>query len=73
MIHERKYIPIDCVICGTKMKTIHDTHNPFPVTDQCYAKESRETGNQNRCCSTCNSSVVLVLRISSTIKDRMSA
>jgi hypothetical protein len=73
MIHEKKYVPIDCVICGTKMKTIHDTHNPFPVTEECYAKESHETGNPNRCCSACSSSIVLRLRLRAIFEDRMSA
>jgi len=58
MIHEKKYVPINCVICGEKMKSIHDTHNPFPITEKCYAKEAYDTGNPNRSCSACASKVL---------------
>ena len=54
MIHEKKYKVMRCVLCGKKMKNIHDTHNPFPLTDACYAKEALENKNPNRCCSKCN-------------------
>ena len=58
MIHERSYVPMNCVMCDTKMKTIHDTHNPLPITESCTAKESHETGSPNRCCSKCNETVI---------------
>jgi hypothetical protein len=63
MIHEDKYVPMNCVLCGDLMKTIHDTHSPNPITELCYAKESYETGNPNRCCSSCNSKYVLPARL----------
>ena len=63
MIHEDKYVPMDCVLCGSEMKTIHDTHNPSPITEKCYAKEAFETGNPNRCCSECNSTKVNPARL----------
>ena len=63
MIHENNYVPMDCVLCGTEMESIHDTHNPSPLTDECFAKESHETGNPNRCCSKCNQKKVIPARM----------
>ena len=54
MIHEKKYVPMNCVMCDVKMKSIHDTHNPYPITELCYSKEAHLTDNPNRCCSECN-------------------
>ena len=51
MIHEKKYVPMNCVMCDVKMKSIHDTHNPYPITELCYSKEAHLTDNPNRCCS----------------------
>ena len=58
MIHEDDYVPMDCVLCGKTMETIHDTHNPSPLKPHCYAKDTHETGNPNRCCSECQSDVM---------------
>ena len=65
MIHENKYVPMNCVLCGNKMNTIHDTHNPYPITEKCFPKDTHETGNPNRCCSACNSNVVIRARLHS--------
>jgi hypothetical protein len=63
MIHEKDYVPMDCVLCGTQMKTIHDTASPHPITEECYAKEAHETGNPNRCCQKCDKTYVLPARM----------
>lgn len=63
MINERKYIPKNCVICDVKMKSIHDTHNPHPVADFIYAKESNATNQPDRCCTSCDRNVVRLARI----------
>ena len=65
MIHEDDYVPMDCVLCGTEMTSIHDTHNPFPLTDECFADETYKTGNPNRCCSKCNMEKVKSARLGS--------
>ena len=65
MLHENKYVPMNCVLCGNKMKTIHDTHNPYPITEKCYPKDTHKNGNPNRCCSACNSAKVIPARLSS--------
>ena len=54
MIHEKKYVPMNCVMCDVKMKSIHDTHNPYPITELCYSLEAHKTDNPNRCCTECN-------------------
>ena len=44
MLNEKKYVPKNCVFCEVKMKSIHDTHNPYPLADKIvYAKESNKT------------------------------
>jgi len=63
MIHEKDFVPMDCVLCGAEMKTVHDTGNPYPLTEKCYAKEALEEGNPNRCCSKCNREKVLPARL----------
>ena len=63
MLHENKYVPMNCVLCGVKMNTIHDTHNPFPITEKCFPKDTHETGNPNRCCSACNLEKVIPARL----------
>ena len=65
MIHEDKYIPMDCVLCGETMMSVHDTHDARPLKETCSAKESLETGNPNRCCSKCNTETVSIARLSS--------
>ena len=65
MIHENDYVPMNCVICGTEMKSIHDTHNPQPITDKCFAKEALEEDRKDRCCNNCNKTVVLPARFGS--------
>ena len=65
MLHENKYVPMNCVLCGNKMNTIHDTHNPYPITEKCFPKDTHETGNPNRCCSACNLEKVIPARLSS--------
>ena len=63
MIHEKLYEQLDCVLCGTKMKTIHHTHNPFPLTKRCYPKEVLETERKDRCCYTCDVEKVIPARM----------
>ena len=58
MIHERDYIPMNCCLCGKHMPSIHDTHNPQPLTPKCFAKEAQEKQLPYRCCQDCNNSVV---------------
>lgn len=53
MIHEKAYVPMNCAMCGELMKDIHDTHNPYPILDLCYAPDA-DKDNPNRCCSVCD-------------------
>ena len=63
MIHEKDYKVMNCVLCNAEMKTVHDTHNAFPLTEAVYAKVAQETNNKNRCCSDCNDEKVMTARI----------
>jgi hypothetical protein len=59
MIHEDDYVPMDCCLCGSKMESVHDTHNPFPLAPFCYAKESLEKGLPHRSCTDCEPNVLI--------------
>ena len=63
MIHEKDYVPMDCCLCGAHMPTIHDTHNPEPVTPKCYAKDALLDNLPHRCCSECNGTKVTQARL----------
>ena len=63
MIHEKDYIPMNCVLCGEEMKSVHATHTADPLVDRVTAKEALETGNPNRCCSKCRTEKVMPARL----------
>ena len=63
MIKSTDYEPMNCCLCGARMETIHDTHNPEPLTPRTYAKEALEKGSPNRCCSKCNHEKVMPERV----------
>ena len=58
MIHEDDYVPMNCCLCGARMETIHDTHNPAPLAPHCYAKEALLDSLPHRCCSKCDIKVI---------------
>ena len=58
MIHEKNYMRINCILCSTPMKTVHDTHCAFPLAKLQSAKEAQETEHTSRCCSKCNTDVM---------------
>ena len=62
MIHEKDYQPMNCCLCGKEMVSIHDTHNPAPLTPRTYAKEALEQNLPHRCCSECNATRVFTAR-----------
>ncbi len=62
-LHESKYKPIPCVLCGTVMPTIHDTHNPHPLTKSTTGLAADGGQETVRCCSTCQSEQVLPARL----------
>ena len=63
MIHSKDYQPMNCVICGAHMPTIHHTHNPHPYTSACIAKDALLNHREDRCCSKCDKEIVLPLRM----------
>ena len=44
------------------MPTIHDTHNPYPYTNSCFAKDALVNRREDRCCAKCDTEVVIPLR-----------
>jgi len=72
-IHEDDYKPMHCVICGTLMLSIHDTANPDPIAEKCYAKEALENNNPNRCCKDCDENVVIPARLSAFVGKEVTA
>ena len=63
MIHERDFVPMNCCICGAEMNSIHNTHNPYPITPFCTAKIAHDENLPHRCCTKCDHSVVIPERI----------
>jgi len=69
-IHEDDYKELNCVLCNKVMKTIHDTHNAFPLAKLQSAKEAFDNPEKHsRCCSECDQNV-LVERFKLTVSLR---
>lgn len=66
MIHEDDFIPHDCYLCGSEITSVHDTHNPFPLIDF-NSMQVEENGKKEpkRCCSKCETSIVMPARMES--------
>ena len=47
---DKERYPQECCICKAEMANVHQTHNAYPV-------------KEGRCCSSCNSTVVIPTRI----------
>ena len=76
-IHEDDFIPHACYLCGERIESIHDSHNPFPLVDSnSLAIGENGKDEPKRCCSDCNESKVIPARIASrfngTHKDEWS-
>ena len=54
MIHEKEYVPMNCCMCGKEMTSIHETHNPSPLTPHCMAVDALEDSLPHRCCDDCD-------------------
>lgn len=65
MINEHDFIPHDCCLCGSRIKTIQESHNPFPLTEVATAKSENGKKNPKRCCSVCDRNKVLPARAKS--------
>jgi len=57
MIHEDDFKEVNCVLCNKEMKSIHDTHNTFPLAKLQSGKEAHEQDTNYRCCTECNKDV----------------
>ena len=64
MIKESDYEPMNCCLCGAYMASVNDTHNPFPLTQNCTAKMALEENLPHRCCSKCVREKVMPARFS---------
>ncbi len=65
MIHENDYIVIDCVLCGARMKSVHNTHDASPLAPSQTAKSANSKGNIGRSCGNCNATRVIPARMRS--------
>ena len=63
MIHEKDYETMNCCLCGKEMVSIHETHNPSPLTPNTTAKEAYDNNLPHRCCGECNAEVVTPARV----------
>tara|TARA_B110000114_G_C14774565_1_gene270197 strand:- start:27 stop:449 length:423 start_codon:yes stop_codon:yes gene_type:complete len=64
MIHENDFIPHDCVLCGSEIKSIHNSNNPFPLTEVTTAKGENGKESPQRCCNSCDGKVLIARIIS---------
>ena len=68
-LHENEFNEHDCILCGSKVKSIHDSHNPYPLAgiNIMLHTAKNENGKEApvRCCSKCNKNKVIPARISS--------
>ena len=58
MIHENDFISHQCSLCGVEVKTIHDSHNSYPLGKNTTAKEQNGMEDNDRCCTKCNRDVI---------------
>ena len=72
-LHENDFIVHDCILCGSKVENIHDSHNPYPLAGINITLHSAKNENGKeapvRCCSKCNESKVIPARIYSLFKN----
>jgi hypothetical protein len=45
------FVSLDCVLCGKEMKSVYETHNPYPLSVE------------GRCCDECQETLVLSARM----------
>lgn len=72
-LHEKEFIAHDCILCGSKVNHIHDSHNPYPLVGINITSHSAKDENGKeapvRCCSKCNENKVIPARIYSLFKS----
>tara|TARA_B100001093_G_scaffold370059_1_gene355012 strand:- start:370 stop:867 length:498 start_codon:yes stop_codon:yes gene_type:complete len=61
-IHENEYKPMNCCLCGKEMTSVHETHNPCPLTPKCRAIDAIEDSLPHRCCDDCDVKYVIPKR-----------
>lgn len=62
-IHEKEYEPMNCCMCGKVMTSVHETHNPYPLTPKCLAVHALEDSLPHRCCEDCDMKHVIPMRL----------
>ena len=45
------FTSLDCVLCGKEMKSVYETHNPYPLSVE------------GRCCDECNDTIIFSARM----------
>lgn len=72
-LHENDFIAHDCILCGNKVKSIHDSHNPYPLAGINIKLHSAKSENGRevpvRCCTRCNNEKVMPARVNAIFKN----
>lgn len=69
-LHEDKFKPMACVLCGETMNSIHETHNPHPLTKSTVGVTADGKQETIRCCADCNATRVFPARLQLMLSGR---
>lgn len=69
MIHESEFKPFDCILCGERVNSVHDSHNAFPLEKPTLQKVENDKGRPRRCCSKCDQEKVMPARINMILNN----
>ena len=65
MIHSSEFKACDCILCGSRIESIHDANNPWPLTDTTTIKKENGKENPNLSCNDCEE-IVMSARVKSS-------
>ena len=68
-IHENEFKPFDCILCGERVNSVHDSHNAFPLEKPTLQKVENDKGRPRRCCGKCNLEKVIPARINMILSN----
>jgi hypothetical protein len=69
MIHENEFKPFDCILCGERVTSVHDSHNAFPLEKPTLQKVENDKGRPRRCCGKCDLEKVMPARINMILNN----
>lgn len=65
-LNEDEFNSCYCILCGAKITSLCESHNPYPLTKNTFAVLENRKDKPERCCNTCNNSLVIPARFKMT-------